>query len=247
MLLDTSSNRPCVIVNNFVSILLIIFCIRKIGGGDFLTFVKILNARFMEQLSKFSRIAWMSICGLMLLKIGLILLNPTGILAFGLSYCVDLPLFALLGGWFVVLRRNSNRRSPLYQPALIGIIAASFMVTVSIVQMIIVLDEDPIVPPICQIGDFVAVGLLIWVFVLLGRRSPVGKFRKAAYIAAFIPLIIAILSQILPAAVQSMSSSMSFDESFEMLRRYYICSNLIFCVLSYGAYAFFAYTMDSKK
>lgn len=106
----------------------------------------------MEQLSKFSRIVWMTIVGLILLKIGLIFWNPAGTFGGILPFCMEFAIFVLLGGWFAVLHRNSKRRSPLHQPALIGIIAAVFMSIVLIVQMVNTLDWDPTVYSINQIG-----------------------------------------------------------------------------------------------
>lgn len=208
----------------------------------------------MEQLSKFSRVVWMAIFGLILLKIGVIFWNPAGTFGGILPFCMGFTIFVLLGGWFVVLYRNSKRRSPLHQPALIGIIAAGFMSIVLIAQIVNTLYWNPTVYSINQIGNFIAYVLLIVAFVLLGRRVPAGKYRKAAYIAAFVPLIIAILSLTLLGVVHSKAwlSVMSDGEIdwnlyHEIMRRYHICSAPIFCILSYGPYAFFAYTMDSKK
>lgn len=210
----------------------------------------------MEQLSKFSRIAWMSIAGLILLNLGLILVNPDGTFGHIFPFCVDFAVGALLGGWFVILYRNSTQRSPLHRPALIGTIAATIRMmadTVLIIKPFLLWGSTGTL--IYQLGTFAACILFIVAFVLLGRRSPAGKFRKAAYVAAFVPLIAAFLeltlNQVASTTMLSLISSgdgeWDWDFYNEMMRRYYICSGSIFCVLIYGAYALFAYTMDSKK
>ncbi len=120
---------------------------------------------------------------------------------------------------------------------------------VSVLEIILLLGSAG--TEIYQIGFAVAYILFVVTFVLIGRRVPAGKYRKAAYVAAFVPLIAAILgavlSSVVPSAVFSAMEEFDWEVYNETLRRYFLCIGLISITISYGAYAFFAYTMDTKK
>lgn len=203
----------------------------------------------MEQLSKFSRVVWMTIAGVWLLRIILTLCLDSNCT---LPACADAVVYVLLGGWFTILYRNCNRKSTLYLPALFGMISSGIMTVASIMLLlksILLLGSTG--TKIYQIGSGIAYILFIVTFILIGRRVPAGKYRKAAYVAAFVPLIAAILGAVLSTAVSEavFSSMEEFDWEVynETLRRYFLCIGLISSAISYGAYAFFAYTMDDKK